>query len=176
MEDAAQAHGARIGGRAAGSFGIGCFSLYATKNMMAGEGGLITTDDDEIADRLRLLRNQGMRARYQYEMAGHNFRMTELQAAVAVGQLARLREQHRRRAGTQCAGAHRTAARRCGTRAAPECRPGRGHVFHQYTVRVTEGARLTGMNWPNGSLPRRVLRGLLPAASCTTTSYRATAA
>ena len=88
VEDAAQAHGARVGDRVVGSFGIGCFSLYATKNLQCGEGGLITTSDDAIADRLRLLRNQGMRARYQYEMAGHNWRLTDLQAAIAVPQLA----------------------------------------------------------------------------------------
>lgn len=140
VEDAAQAHGARIGGRPAGSFGIGSFSLYATKNLMAGEGGLITTDDDEIADRLRLLRNQGMRARYQYEIAGHNFRMTELQAAVAVGQLARLRErtvvrEHNARVLTE-------RLRDVPGLVVPPVLPGRGHVWHQYTVRVTADARL----------------------------------
>lgn len=58
VEDAAQAHGATFEGRSVGTFGLGCFSLYATKNMTSGEGGLITTDDDVLADRLRVLRNQ----------------------------------------------------------------------------------------------------------------------
>ena len=83
VEDAAQAHGAPHDGRAAGSFGLGCFSFYATKNLTTGEGGMITTDDDALADRLRVLRNQGMRERYEYEVAGHNYRMTDLQAALA---------------------------------------------------------------------------------------------
>src|SRR4029453_2325723 len=88
VEDAAQAHGATIDGRGAGTFGLGCFSFYGTKNLTTGEGGMITTDDDALADRLRVLRNQGMRARYQYEMAGHNYRLTDLQAAIGLPQLA----------------------------------------------------------------------------------------
>ncbi len=97
VEDAAQAHGATYDGRGAGSFGLGCFSFYATKNMTTGEGGMITTDDDALADRLRLLRNQGMRARYQYEMAGNNYRLTDLQAALGIPQLARYDETVARR-------------------------------------------------------------------------------
>lgn len=68
IEDSAQAVGASFEGKQAGSFGIGCFSLYATKNITTAEGGVITTDDDALADKLRVLRNQGMRARYQYEV------------------------------------------------------------------------------------------------------------
>src|SRR5438477_662995 len=89
IEDSAQAHGAAFGDRVTGSFGTGCFSLYATKNVQSGEGGLITTADDALADRLRLLRNQGTRAPYQYEVPGHNWRLTDLQAAIAGPQLAR---------------------------------------------------------------------------------------
>ncbi len=63
VEDAAQAHGATYEGKGAGSFGIGSFSFYATKNLTTGEGGMITTDDDAIADRLLVLSNQGMRQR-----------------------------------------------------------------------------------------------------------------
>ncbi|MDR1426766.1 MAG: DegT/DnrJ/EryC1/StrS family aminotransferase, partial [Bifidobacteriaceae bacterium] len=87
VEDAAQAHGATFGGKAAGSFGVGCFSFYGTKNLTTGEGGMITTDDDVLADRLRVLRNQGMRARYSYELAGHNYRLTDLQAALVLPQM-----------------------------------------------------------------------------------------
>jgi dTDP-4-amino-4,6-dideoxygalactose transaminase len=135
VEDAAQAHGARIGNRRVGSFGVGSFSLYATKNLTAGEGGLITTNDDGVADRLRLLRNQGMRDRYRYELAGHNFRMTELQAAVALPQLSRLE------AGTK----KRVENARVLTEGLagipglllPAVVDGREHVWHQYTVRIT---------------------------------------
>ncbi len=117
VEDASQAHGATVDGRPVGSFGVGCFSLYATKNVTAGEGGVITCDDAALADRLRLLRNQGMSERYCYEIAGHNYRLTELQAAIALPQLARLvarTEQRRENAARLDA-----RARRCpGTRAA----------------------------------------------------------
>src|SRR5204862_1062984 len=82
VEDACQAHGATFGGRPAGSFGHGAFSLYATKNMTTAEGGLVTTDDDALADWLRLYRNQGMRTRYQFELLGYNYRMTDLAAAI----------------------------------------------------------------------------------------------
>ena len=140
VEDAAQAHGATVDGRPVGSFGLGCFSLYATKNMMTGEGGVITTDDDALADRLRVLRNQGMRARYQYELPGHNYRMTDLQAAVGVPQIARLTEVTERR--------RKNAARLTEGLSGvpglvlPSEAPGRSHVWHQYTVRVTGDARI----------------------------------
>lgn len=90
VEDACQAHGATFRGRPAGSFGHGAFSLYATKNMTTAEGGFVTTNDDRLADWLRLYRNQGMRARYQFEMLGYNFRMTDLQAAIGLVQLDKL--------------------------------------------------------------------------------------
>lgn len=88
IEDSAQAHGAELDGSIVGSFGIGCFSFYATKNIFSGEGGMITTNDDKIAERLRLVRNQGMRNRYEYLVPGHNWRMTDLQAALLLPQLA----------------------------------------------------------------------------------------
>ena len=83
VEDACQAHGATYRGRRAGSFGHGAFSFYATKNMTTGEGGMVTTNDDRLADWLRLYRNQGMRTRYAFEILGYNFRMTDLNAAIA---------------------------------------------------------------------------------------------
>jgi dTDP-4-amino-4,6-dideoxygalactose transaminase len=136
IEDSAQSHGATIGGRAAGSFGIGTFSFYGTKNITTGEGGMITTDDDTIADRLRVLRNQGMRQRYQYEMAGHNYRLTDLQAALAIPQLASYDQLVKRRKEN----ATRLSA---GLRDVPGVRvpdelPGRSHVWHQYTVLITD--------------------------------------
>ena len=87
IEDAAQAVGAKFQGRPAGSFGLGCFSLYATKNVGCGEGGMITTNDSSLAERMRILRNQGMRARYEYVVPGHNYRLTDLHAAVAIPQM-----------------------------------------------------------------------------------------
>jgi dTDP-4-amino-4,6-dideoxygalactose transaminase len=136
VEDAAQAHGATYDGRAAGSFGLGCFSFYATKNLTTGEGGMVTTDDDGLADRVRVLRNQGMRQRYQYEVPGHNYRMTDLQAAVGLPQVARLGE---------IVGRRKENARRLSEGlgdvpglTVPRELPGRSHVWHQYTVLLDE--------------------------------------
>ncbi len=97
VEDACQAHGATFRGRPAGSFGHGAFSLYATKNMTTAEGGFVTTNDDRLADWLRLYRNQGMRARYQFEMLGYNFRLTDLAAAIGLAQFDKLERNTARR-------------------------------------------------------------------------------
>jgi dTDP-4-amino-4,6-dideoxygalactose transaminase len=140
LEDSAQSHLATYDGQAAGSFGVGTFSFYATKNLTTGEGGLITTNDDELADRLRVLRNQGMRERYVYEVAGHNYRLTDLQAAVVLPQLDRYE--------ATVASRKRNAARlSAGLETVPGIEvprelPGRSHVWHQYTVRVTDQAAL----------------------------------
>jgi len=90
IEDAAQAIGASYDGKPAGSFGTGCFSLYATKNVMSAEGGMITTNDDAIAKRCRLIRAHGMEKRYYHDMLGFNFRMSDLHAAIGLAQLSRL--------------------------------------------------------------------------------------
>lgn len=131
IEDAAQAHGARYRGRRAGQFGPAMFSLYATKNLMTGEGGFATTDDDGIADRLRLFRNHGMRARYHHEELGTNYKPTDLAAAIGLAQLQRLDE--------------RTAIRRRnaayltdqlgGDYLVPAVPADREHVWHQYVMR-----------------------------------------
>ena len=131
VEDAAQAIGARYHGRPVGSFGTACFSLYATKNVMSAEGGVVSTDDDLVADRVRLLRNQGMRGRYQYEGIGYNLRLSDLHAAIGVVQLGRLAEAtRRRRENALTLGALLTAV------APPLVPTGFEHVWHQYTVRV----------------------------------------
>jgi len=137
VEDAAQAHGATYHGRPAGTFGIGAFSFYATKNVTTGEGGMVTTQDDALADRLRVLRNQGMRGAYQYEMVGHNYRMTDLQAAVGLPQIARMHQIGER----QRANAARLSEGLAGVPGLrlPAAAPGRGHVWHQYTVLLEEG-------------------------------------
>jgi perosamine synthetase len=133
VEDACQAHGALFRGRPAGSFGHGAFSLYATKNMTTAEGGFVTTNDDKLADWLRLYRNQGMRARYQFEMLGYNFRMTDIAAAIGLAQFDKLERNTARR---------RVIAARYdeGLAGLPVRLPitpdGRTHVFHQYTVHV----------------------------------------
>lgn len=141
VEDTAQSLGATIDGRGAGSFGLGAFSLYATKNVTTGEGGMITTNDEVLADRLRVLRNQGMRQRYQYEVAGHNYRLTDLQAALGIPQLASYDENVKRRkdnAALLSAGLADVAGLRL-----PAELPGRSHVWHQYTLLVTEDAPIS---------------------------------
>ena len=137
IEDAAQAHGAQVGDRRVGSFGVGSFSFYATKNVTAGEGGVVTTNDDALADRVRLLRNQGMRTRYSYEVIGRNLRMTDLQAAVAVPQLRRLPEITRRRAVNADVLARGLAG---SSVVLPPLVAGRPSVWHQFTVLLPAGS------------------------------------
>jgi dTDP-4-amino-4,6-dideoxygalactose transaminase len=135
VEDACQAHGATYRGRHAGAFGHGAFSLYATKNMTTAEGGFVTTNDDRLADWLRLYRNQGMRTRYQFEMLGYNFRMTDLAAAIGIAQLDKLDRNTARRQATAAAYDAAFADLPVGRPVTPE---GRTHVYHQYTLDVGE--------------------------------------
>jgi dTDP-4-amino-4,6-dideoxygalactose transaminase len=137
VEDACQAHGATFRGRMAGSFGHGAFSLYATKNMTTAEGGFVTTNDDAFADWLRLYRNQGMRARYQFEMLGYNFRMTDLAAALGLAQFAKLPRNTTRRQAIATRYDEAFGELPIGLPITPD---GRTHVFHQYTLDVG-GAR-----------------------------------
>ncbi|MGD8815083.1 MAG: DegT/DnrJ/EryC1/StrS family aminotransferase, partial [Anaerolineales bacterium] len=92
LEDACQAVGATQKGRRAGSFGMGTFSLYATKNVMSGEGGIITTNEDALAQHCRMMRNHGMQRRYYHDMLGYNFRISDLHAAIGLAQMDRLEE------------------------------------------------------------------------------------
>jgi perosamine synthetase len=135
IEDAAQAVQATYRGIRAGSFGTGCFSLYATKNVMSAEGGIVTTRDPELADRVRVLRNQGMRERYRYELLGYNYRMTDVHAALGVAQVGRVDEVTRRRrenAAVLSAGITSVST--------PSVAPGCEHVWHQFTVRLPNGS------------------------------------
>ncbi len=90
IEDACQAHAAIFNGKPVGSFGTGCFSFYATKNMTTCEGGMLTTNNPAIAEKLRLLRNHGQEARYYHIALGYNLRMTELQGAIGIVELEKL--------------------------------------------------------------------------------------
>jgi dTDP-4-amino-4,6-dideoxygalactose transaminase len=133
IEDAAQAHGAEEGGKKAGSWGTGCFSFYPTKNITTGEGGIVITDDDQIADRARLIRSHGMRKRYYHETMGFNFRMTNIHAAIGMAQMPKLECFNEQRiANAAYLSAHLPQDRL----QVPEVRTGTRHVFHQYTVRV----------------------------------------
>jgi perosamine synthetase len=145
VEDSAEAVGATCHGRMAGSFGVGCFSFFATKNMTTGEGGMVTTDDDGIAARVRALRGHGIAkdgaARERWPEAwqrvaalpGYNFRMTDFQAALGRVQLARLEAMN---AARQAHAAALGRGLRLDGIALPEERPGYRHVYQMYTVRL----------------------------------------
>ena len=95
VEDAAQAHGARVHGKAVGSLGdIATFSFFGNKMLTTGEGGMVTTDDDGMAEHIRLLKNQGMtqKRRYWHPVIGYNYRLTNVQAAIGLAQVERLEE------------------------------------------------------------------------------------
>ena len=139
VEDAAQAIGATDNGRRAGSMGaIGCFSFYPTKNLGgAGDGGIITTSDDQLASRLRRLRTHGGANEYEHEEVGINSRLDELQAAVLRIKFARLdqwSEERSRKAEfyTQLLG----DANLSFPLLTPQVRTDGRHIFHQYVIRV----------------------------------------
>jgi perosamine synthetase len=132
VEDACQAHGATFDGQPVGSFGTGCFSFYPTKNMTTGEGGIITTNDDALAERLRLLRNHGQSQRYRHDILGYHFRTTDIQATIGLAQLEKLPAWNEQR----IANARYLSERLQGVRV-PVVAPNRRHVFHQYTIRVS---------------------------------------
>ena len=135
LEDAAQAHGAAIGKRRVGTWGTASFSFYPTKNMTTTEGGMVLTNDDEIARKLRMIRNQGMGTQYYHEIVGYNFRMTDLAAAIGLVQLGRLPQWTESRIANA---AH--FSRHLKKVAVPVAVADTTHVFHQYTVRVPAGA------------------------------------
>jgi len=132
IEDACQAHAAKIDGKPVGSFGTGCFSFYATKNITTGEGGMVTTDDADIADRVRLLRSHGQKERYHHVTLGYNMRMTEIQGALGLVQLEKLERFTEQR----IANAAFLSEHLSGVVQTPMTRPGYRHVYHQYTIRI----------------------------------------
>jgi dTDP-4-amino-4,6-dideoxygalactose transaminase/acetyltransferase-like isoleucine patch superfamily enzyme len=143
IEDAAQAAGARVDGRPVGSWGgAGCFSFYATKNLSTGEGGMVTTDDDDVAERVRRLRNHGRGPGGEHVIVGHNYRMTDLQAAIGVAQLGLL-EEHNARRRANAARLTEDLAGLPGLVTPPAPAAGRVPAVSLYTVRVTPEARLT---------------------------------
>jgi perosamine synthetase len=135
IEDACQAHGAAIGNRKAGALGVSAtFSFYPTKNMTTAEGGMVTTDDEAIANKVEVLRQHGATHRYQHDMLGYNFRLTDIAAAIGRAQLAKLdrfNERRRRNASVLDEGLAGVAGI-----VLPRERPGYRHVYHQYTIRV----------------------------------------
>lgn len=136
LEDAAQAHGAAIADRRVGTWGTAAFSFYPSKNMTTGEGGIVLTDDEATARKLRMIRNQGMDQQYCHEIVGFNFRMTNIAAAIGLAQLNRLPEWTAQRIANA-----RDFDQRLTSVGAPSVTPGCTHVYHQYTVRVSGDTR-----------------------------------
>ena len=134
FEDAAQAHGAALHGTPVGAFGeFAMFSLYPTKNMTSGEGGMVSAANDEVERNLRLYRNQGMLQQYHNEVVGLNNRMTDIHAAIGRVQLTKV--------GAWTAKRQENAAFLSANLegvTTPPVADGAVHVYHQYTVRVAE--------------------------------------
>ncbi len=141
IEDAAQSHGAEVNATPVGGYGLACFSFYATKNLSTGEGGVVTTNDEALAERMRILRNQGMRARYAYEMPGHNYRMMDLVAALGISQF----EKRPAMEAARRANADKLSKGMADLNSIvlPFEPAGRKSVWHQYTVRLAAGASVT---------------------------------
>jgi dTDP-4-amino-4,6-dideoxygalactose transaminase len=134
FEDAAQAHGASLDGTPVGAFGsFAMFSLYPTKNMTSGEGGMVSVATPEIERLLRLYRNQGMEVQYANEVVGFNNRMTDIHAAIGRVQLTKVggwTKQRQENAAFLSANLQGVTP--------PPVADGAVHVYHQYTVRVAE--------------------------------------
>ncbi len=144
IEDCAQAHGARLHGRPAGRFGrLAAFSFYPTKNLGAlGDGGMVTTDDADLAERLGALRQYGWRGPQIATEPGVNSRLDEIQAAILrLG----LRHLDRRNARRQAIAAAYDMALGDGSIRPPPRRPGAEHVFHQYVIRLADRPRIQAL-------------------------------
>jgi len=161
IEDACQAVGAEGFGRGAGRLGdIGCFSFYATKNIMTGEGGMLVTDNKKFAERARRFRHHGQEEgkRYDYLDLGYNYRMTDFVAALGVEQLKKVRKLNSLRARN----AHYFLENLKGIKGLvlPRVIKGRSHVFHQFTIRVTLGFKLSRDSLVNYLGKRNIFCGI----------------
>ena len=136
IEDACQSHGAKLVGKPVGSWGTACYSFYPTKTMTTIEGGMITTNDPDVAASARLIRNHGSPKRYLHDQLGFNFRMTDLQAAIGLVQLDKLdRWTRQRQKNAQFLTSNLENVDGVTT---PKVRPDSEHVFHQYTLKIQE--------------------------------------
>ena len=140
IEDAAQAHGATCDGQNVGSMGdMACFSFYPTKNMTTSEGGIITTDDEDLADSAKIFRAHGATVRYHHDYIGYNFRMTDISAAIGLAQLDKIDEFNDNRIAN--AAYLSEGLKDVDGVVTPYCAEGSKHVYHQYTIRVEKGDR-----------------------------------
>ncbi|MFO7619610.1 MAG: DegT/DnrJ/EryC1/StrS family aminotransferase [Thermoplasmata archaeon] len=136
IEDACQSHGAQVRGRGVGTFGItSAFSFYPTKNITTGEGGAVTTMDNETAELCKLIRNQGQLSRYNCVMIGYNYRMTDIGGAIGVEQMRKLPKWTETRISN--AAYLDKELGKAGINI-PYVPKGYKHVYHQYTIRVKD--------------------------------------
>ncbi|MBN2154254.1 MAG: DegT/DnrJ/EryC1/StrS family aminotransferase [Candidatus Lokiarchaeota archaeon] len=142
IEDACQAHGAAYKGRKAGAIGdVAAFSFYPTKNMVCGgEGGIVTTDDDAIIERVKLYANHGQAQKYIHASIGFNFRMQEVNGVVARASLGALDANNAKR--RENAGLYDEALAAIPQVETPTVPAGREHVYHQYTLKVKHRDKL----------------------------------
>ena len=140
IEDAAQAHGATCNGEKVGSLGdMACFSFYPTKNMTTSEGGIITTDDEDLAEMAKIYRAHGASIRYYHDEIGYNFRMTDISAAIGLAQLNKIDEFNDKR--IENAKYLNEGLKDVDGVVTPYCAYDSKHVYHQYTIRVEKGDR-----------------------------------
>ena len=134
IEDACQAHGAEFEHKKVGSFGTGCFSFYPTKNMTSSEGGMITTNDETLAKKIRKIISHGSEKRYHHDFLGYNYRMTDVAAAIGVEQVKKLPSFNQKRIKNALYLTQNPSRTSLKHLHFPQVTP--GHVFHQYTIRV----------------------------------------
>ncbi|MCW3993900.1 MAG: DegT/DnrJ/EryC1/StrS family aminotransferase [Candidatus Bathyarchaeota archaeon] len=140
IEDSCQAHGASYKGKPPGAFAdAACWSFYASKNMTTGEGGMITTNDNELAEKMRFMRSHGEKEKYESLMLGHNYRMPEIQAAIGCIQLKKLPKFSAKRREN----AKRLSAklRKAENLQLPKEPRGYKHSWYLYTVRLKDAKR-----------------------------------
>lgn len=141
IEDAAQAHGAEIENKKVGSIGFAAaFSFYATKNLTTGEGGMITTNDDKLAKKIRLLRNHGQERKYYHILLGGNYRMSELQAAIGLAQLRKLNLMNSTR--SKIASKYLKELSTLTWIKLPKVKPWAKHAWHLFVIWVKDDAPL----------------------------------
>lgn len=137
IEDAAQAHGSTYKGKKIGSIGdLGCFSFYPTKNMTTGEGGMVTTNDEELAEKSSMVRAHGESKRYEQSLLGYNYRMTDIAASIGLVQLKNIDQINKKRNENAEYLSERLSDVEGIT--TPEIAENVTHVFHQYTIRVSK--------------------------------------
>ena len=137
IEDAAQAHGSTYKGKKIGSIGdLGCFSFYPTKNMTTGEGGMVTTNDEELAEKSSMVRAHGESKRYEQSLLGYNYRMTDIAASIGLVQLKNIDQINKKRnENAEYLSEGLSDVKGITT---PEIAENVTHVFHQYTIRVSK--------------------------------------